>query len=281
MQVRAACAPQFYSGDCARSIERFIQGFSVPNEPAKPVAGVVPHAGWMYSGAVAAKVFQSIRRKAEPEAFVIFGAVHRWAEINGIYASGGWETPLGVMEVDEVLAARILEETRGSIVENPRVHSGEHSIEVELPFLKYLFPNAKFVPIAVNPDSRALDIGLRVGEVLKSYGRSTVVIGSTDLTHYGEAYSFAPAGYGSGAHDWVRLNDARILRLAEEMKASEILGEARHHHNACGAGALAATVEASRTLGARRGHLVEYTTSYDVAPEGTFRMAVGYGGLLF
>ncbi len=281
MPVRAAYASQFYSGDCARSIGKFIAGFSVPSEPATPVAGVVPHAGWMYSGAVAAKVFESIRRRKNPETFVIFGAVHRWAGINGIYARGGWQTPLGVMEVDEDLAARILDAAHEWIDDDPKVHQGEHSIEVELPFLKHLFPKAKFVPVAVNPDSRALEVGRRVGEILKEYERTAVVIGSTDLTHYGDAYSFTPAGYGSGAHRWMQQNDARILQLAEEMRAPEILEEARSHRNACGAGALAATVEAARALGAQRGHLVEYTTSYDVVPEGSFRMAVGYGGLLF
>lgn len=281
MHVREAWAPHFYPGDCARSIEKFLAGFTVPQEPEHAVAGVVPHAGWMYSGAVAAKVFESIRRKANPATFVIFGAVHRWAEINGIYARGGWQTPFGILEVDEPLAARILEEAAEWTVEEPKVHSGEHSIEVELPFLKYLFPQAKFVPIAVNPDWRAVLLGNRVGEIAKDLGRLVVCIGSTDLTHYGDTYSFTPAGYGPEAHRFLKRNDAQILQLAEQMKAPEILEEARLHQNACGAGALAATVEAARVMGAERGYVVEYTTSYDVVPEGDFRMAVGYGGLLF
>lgn len=281
MPLREAFARQFYPYDCARAIERFLTGFDVPVEPARVVAGVVPHAGWIYSGAVAAKVFESIRRKANPATFVILGAVHRWATINGIYARGGWETPFGVIEVDEPLASQILEETPQWTVDEPKAHYQEHSIEVELPLVKYLFPDAKFVPIAVNPDSRAVALGARLGEIANQLDRSVVVIGSTDLTHYGDDYAFTPAGYGPVAHGFLKQNDARIVRQAEEMKSAEILDEARAYHNACGAGAFAATVEAARVMGARRGWLVDYTTSYDVMPEGQFRMAVGYAGLLF
>ena len=183
--------------------------------------------------------------------------------------------------MDETLARRILEEAGEWVCDQPRAHSGEHSIEVQLPFIKYLFPEARIVPIAVNPDSRAVHLGQRVGEILRDYDRKVVVIGSTDLTHYGDVYAFTPVGYGPKAHKWVRENDARIIRLAQEMKASEIPAEATGHCNACGAGAMAATVMAARTAGAQRGRLIDYTTSYDVVPEGEFRMAVGYAGLLF
>lgn len=276
-----AYAPQFYAGDCVRATERFLKGFVVPAEPAKVVAAIVPHAGWQYSGVVAAKVFESIRKKQAPETFVLFGAVHRWAGINGVYARGAWETPLGNVEIDETLATEILGESPEWATDEPKAHMGEHSIEVQLPFVKCLFPRARIVPIAINPDERAVPLGRRIGEILKVAERKAVVVGSSDLTHYGDGYSFAPAGYGERAHQWVRENDAQILRLAEQMKASEITGEARRHHNACGAGAMAAAVAAAQVLGAEGGHLLQYTTSYDIVPDDEFRMAVGYAGMLF
>lgn len=281
MQVREACAPHFYAGDCARLTERFLQGFSVPERPSKAVAGIVPHAGWQYSGAVAAKVFQSIQRKAAPATFLIFGAAHRWRGLNSVYAHGAWATPLGNIRIDEDLAARILEETPEWTVEEPKAHSGEHSIEVQLPFLKHLFPQTMLVPILVPPDFHAILLGKRVGEILKKLERPVVVIGSSDLTHYGDTYAFTPAGYGPKARQWVRENDARILRLAERMAAAELSREAARNQNACGPGAIAATIAAAQVLGAERGHLVEYTTSHDVAGKGEFRTAVGYAGLLF
>ena len=282
MKVREPAAPHFYAGDCARATRRFLEGCSPPDQPSRVVAGIVPHAGWQYSGAVAAKVFASIRRKQHPDTFVIFGAVHRWSGgKSAVYARGSWATPLGDLAIDEELAAAILEETPEWTTDDPKAHSGEHAIEVQLPFLKYLFPEAKFVPISVNPEPDAVPLGERIGQLLKGYPRSTVVIGSTDLTHYGDAYRFTPAGYGMRAHEWLQENDRRIIRLAEQMEASEIVQEAIAHSNACGPGALAATIAAAEVLGAQRGVLVEYTTSFDSAPEPEFRMAVGYAGILF
>lgn len=281
MKVREPAAPHFYAGDCARATERFLEGFSAPAQPARAIAGIVPHAGWQYSGAVAAKVYESIRRKENPATFVIFGAVHRWAGVNSVYARGEWATPLGNVAVDEELAARILEETPDWTTDDLRAHSGEHAIEVQLPFVKYPFPQAQVVPISVNPDEQAVPFGQRVGEILKNFPRPVAVIGSTDLTHYGDVYRFTPVGYGTRAHQWVRENDARILRLAEQMKPSEIIREARQRQNACGPGAMAATLAAAQVLGARCGYVLEYTTSFDVVREDEFRMAVGYAGLLF
>ena len=281
MEPRRPSASQFYPTDCGRAVEGFLRGFAAAPEPAQVVAGIVPHAGWQYSGAVASKVFASIRARGRPATVVILGAAHRWAGINGVYARGAWATPLGPVLIDEDLAARILEETSEWTVDDPQCHNGEHSIEVELPFLKYLLPEARVVPIAVNPDSRAVPLGQRIGRILKDRGAETVVIGSSDLTHYGDNYGFTPAGFGPPARRWMQDNDRKILRLVEGMRDSEITEEALRHRNACGAGAMAATVAAARVLGAERGLLLEHTTSYDVAPEEEFRMAVGYAAVLF
>jgi len=288
MTARRPAAPHFYAGDCARATERFLRGFSPLEQPARVVAGVVPHAGWDYSGAVAAKVFESIRRSDTPATFVFFGATHRWANGNAVYARGAWATPLGEVAIDEELSAALLEQTPGLLNENPLAHDGEHAIEVELPFVKYLFPDAKVVPISVSPSEDAVPLGQRVARLLKGWPRPAVIIGSTDLTHYGDVYHFTPAGYGRRARAWMQANDGRILRLAEQMHASEIVAEAQSHQNACGPGALAATVAAASVLGAGRGYLLEHTSSFEVAPhqnedgeDAEFRMAVGYAGILY
>jgi MEMO1 family protein len=281
MEARRPSASQFYPADCGRAAEALLRGFVPPPEPARIVAGIVPHAGWQYSGAVAAKVFASVRAQRQPATFVILGAVHRWAGINGVYARGAWITPLGPVSIDEDLAAQILEQTPGWTVDDPNSHSGEHSIEVEVPLIKHLFPNARIVPIAVNPDSRAIPLGQQIGRILKKQGADAVVIGSSDLTHYGDVYGFTPAGFGAQAHPWMENNDERILRLVEAMSDSEITEEAHRRRNACGAGAIAATIAAARVLGAERGQVIEHTTSHDVIPEGEFRMAVGYAAVLF
>ena len=125
MTVREPAAPHFYAGDCARATERFLRDFSPPAQPQRIVAGIVPHAGWDYSGAVAAKVFESIRRKTNPATFVFFGAVHRWAGGNAVYARGAWATPLGNIAVDEELASRIVGHAAGLATENAAAHDGE------------------------------------------------------------------------------------------------------------------------------------------------------------
>ena len=108
-----------------------------------------------------------------------------------------------------------------------------------------------------------------------------MAIASTDLTHYGDAYGFAPFGGGANAKKQMEESDARIIELALRMRFDEIRSEAQKRHNACGSGALAATVAAAKAMGAEKGYLLQYTTSHDVMPEGEFEMAVGYAGILF
>jgi AmmeMemoRadiSam system protein B len=275
------CARQFYPGDCRAQIEKFLARYEVPKKPVKPVAGVVPHAGWIFSGDIAARVFKCISVRSEPDTFILLGSVHTLRPRgNSLYARGSWETPLGEVRIDEEAAGRLLDLLGEDIVEDPAAHAGEHSIEVQLPFIKCLCPDAKIVPVAVPPNDTHLT-GRRIGEAMSEIGRKIVVVGTTDLTHYGDAYGFTPYGYGDEAKRRMRENDFRMIELAVNMKSSEVGKEAERNRNACGAGALAATVSAAGAMGAEKGHLIEYTTSYDVMPEGEFEMAVGYAGIVF
>jgi AmmeMemoRadiSam system protein B len=282
LMTRQPYARQFYPGDCKAQIEHFLKNYTVPKEPSVAVGGVVPHAGWVFSGAVAAKVFKCLSVKANPDTFILLGAVHTWKPRgNSIYSRGSWTTPLGEVKVDEDVANKLLDVLGGDVIEDPAAHEGEHSLEVQLPFIKYLCPDAKIVPIAIPPDEDAHFTGKKIGEVASGMGKKIVVVGTTDLTHYGDAYGFTPFGYGEKAKRQMEESDARIIKLALMMRSDEIRKEAQTHHNACGSGALAATVAAAKAMGAEKGYLLQYTTSYDVMPEGEFEMAVGYAGILF
>jgi len=271
---------QFYHGDCKTQIERFGRGFTPPGEPARVVAGIVPHAGWFFSGATAAKVFLTIKAKQSPGTFVLLGAVHvPGVKKNAVCPEGSWATPLGDIEVDESLASRLITEFPELVEANQRAHLFEHSIEVQTPMIKHLFPDARILPIAVPPSDEAVELGSGIGRLIKDTG--AVVMASTDLTHYGDNYGFAPAGYGSDAYSWMKENDSHIITLAEQMRPGAILTEAAVNHNACGAGAMAGAVAAAKAMGASKGVLIEHTTSYDVMPEGEFVMAVGYAGMVF
>ncbi len=280
---RNPVALPFYAGDCAAQIDAFLAGFEPPAEPAAPLAGIVPHAGWTYSGAVAAKVIRSLQ-PASPETFVIFGAVHSWGvEEGAVYASGSWDTPLGEVAIDEALASLLLEKCSRELMDSPASHAQEHSIEVQVPMIKHLHPNAGIVPIAMPPTENAAAIGAAVGAALAECGKTTAVLGSTDLTHYGPNYDFAPWGTGPAAREKMRENDRRIIDLALAFAADDVVAEARRSSNACGAGAIAATAAAAKAMGADKAALIEYTTSHDVMgdPPDAFQMAVGYAGILF
>lgn len=278
---RQQYAANFYSKASEAWIEKVLKGFEPPKLEAPPVAGLVPHAGWEFSGAVAAKVFRTIQSHREPNTVILFGTVHRSIPDNAVYSRGSWLTPFGEVLIDEGLADRILAQTGGLLSRDESAHRHEHSIEVQMPFLKHFFPQAKALPISVLPDERAPDVGRRVGEFLKQDEAGALIIGTTDLTHYGDAYWFTPAGHGPPALDWMKRNDARIIELAAGLEAEKIVAEAARNQNACGAGAMAATVAAAKALGCAAGRTIEYTTSYDVMPEREFRMGVGYVGMIF
>lgn len=283
MSLREPCALNFYAKECNREhIERYVKGFKAPEKPSKIVAGIVPHAGWIYSGAVASKVFKCIKEKNNPDVFILLGAIHTWGvERNSVCASGSWSTPFGEVEVDEDTADSLLGLLKNRLTDDKRAHSKEHSIEVQVPFIKYFFPEAKIVPISIVPDANSALTGQEIGKIAVQSEKEIVVVGTTDLTHYGDAYGFTPQGYGSNALKWLKENDAKIIKLALEMKAEEIVREALTNYNACGSGAMAAAVSAARVMGAKKGVLIDYTTSHDMSQEKEFYMGVGYAGIIF
>jgi hypothetical protein len=283
MPVRPICNPRFYPGSselCRRRIENLTQDFEIPEEPADLIGGLVPHAGWEYSGAVAAHVWKSLREKSQPRTIIIFGAVHYpGVTRNTVYPEGSWETPIGALEVDRELARSLVDSMDPLLIGGTEAHEQEHSIEVQLPFIKGLFPDCKILPIAVPLHHTPVQLGDRIGALTREMG--VIAVGSTDLTHYGKRYQLFHRGTGPAAHEWMVKNDRRILDLIEPLQATEIQAEVVAHHNACGPGAIAASLAFARARGAERGIVLEYTTSYDVEPEGEFETAVGYSGVVF
>lgn len=271
----------FYPGDLRRQIDGFLAEGGPPPPTPPRVAAVVPHAGWRYSGGVAARTLKALAEGSGARSVVILGAVHRVAlEASAVFPEGRWETPLGALDVDALLAREVLDELGDLVVEAAGAHDSEHSIEVQLPFIRELFPGAPILPILVPPDARPVELGTRLARILG--GGRAVLVATTDLTHYGDAYGFLPAGVGESAHSWMRANDRRIIDLAVRLRAEQILVEAERNGNACGPGALAAVVAFARALGAEGGMLLERTDSHEVAGGGEpFRMAVGYAGIVF
>lgn len=283
MNIRKPYAHQFYRGSIGEQMSSFLEDCEV-NNPEKPVtSGIVPHAGWFFSGRVAARVFQYIKETSQPDTVVIFGAVHSLFSVGGnaLSAEGEWEISDGSIRIDSELAETIIDESGGLITDEPGAHDYEHSIEVQLPMIKYLMPNAEFVPLAVLPDENAAKTGQIVANAAKKLDKSIVAVGSTDLTHYGENYGFAPKGSGPEAKQWMEENDRSIIDKILNFELDEIVNESRRNRNACGSGAITASAAFAMESGAADAELIDYVTSFDILPDREFTMAVGYAGIVF
>ena len=278
-------AGTFYPGDEAgarREVQRTLQQAKMVELPGPIRAGVVPHAGWSFSGVTAAHFFRALGGQEPPDTFILLGAVHRWGvDAAAIYPSGRWQTPLGRIRIDEPLAEEAVYLGANTFARAPEVHDDEHSIEVQIPFIQHLYPEALILPVAVPPESEAQKVGRLLAQAAEGLGRRAVAVGSSDLTHYGPRYGMAPAGTGEAALEWTHRNDRRIIDWMLEMRADEVLREAEAHHNACGAGAIAAAIAFAQHTGANKATLLAYTTSHEVMPMGAPSDMVGYAAVAF
>jgi AmmeMemoRadiSam system protein B len=264
---------------CRQQIEAFLaKTFEHPDLPRPPQAGIVPHAGWYFSGAIACHVIQALGNDAAPDAVVLFG-MHMYPDQRPVIMDrGSWETPLGLLPVAGNLADYLTERFRFTI-ETPRDPNRDNTIELQLPFVRYFFGEIPILPIGVPPSQTAVDIGRAVVEGARALGLTVKIIGSTDLTHYGPNYGFTSHGRGTAAVNWVREeNDRRFIEAALALNPTEVIAEALRHQNACCAGAAAAAIQAGLDLGISQGVLMVHTTSYDKNPDDSL---VGYAGLVF
>ena len=290
MQARKPIvAGQFYPGQhdsCVDEINECLEARTLGKSlPETIAAGIVPHAGWTFSGSLAALVFSAIKQRHQKiHTFVIFGAAHGYfGQSPAVYETGSWITPLGEVAIDEELAGAVL--SSGTAVSDSAPHRAEHSIEVQLPFIQYLFAGAKILPILVPPGGQAVALGTSVGGIITPGGKKIICIGSTDLTHYGPRYGFTPMGTGAEALKWAdRVNDQKFIDLALKLEPQSLLTSAAENCNACGAGAVAAAVAAAKKLGKTKGLLLAHTNSNEIMLRkmGTASAeSVGYAAIIF
>jgi len=281
---------QFYPADhdsCIAEIQQCLDDYPLPdNLPEKIVAGIVPHAGWTFSGPLAALVFNAIKQQNKTvDTFVVFGAAHSYyGNTPAVFDKGAWSTPLGDIAIDTELADALIES--GAVVSNTAAHNNEHSMEVQMPFIQHLFPYAKIVPVLSPPTEESIEAGFVVASLIAADDeRSIVAIGSTDLTHYGPRYGFAPMGTGQDALDWAtNVNDKEFIDLALQVKPKEMLDSANTNFNACGPGAAAAAVEVAKQLGRKKGTLLAHTNSNEIMIKKMARRSeesVGYAAIVF
>ncbi len=267
------------ASECEKEISQFLKEFDAKEELNRElIGGIVPHAGWYFSGSIACNVIRCLKDEKPVDTIVVFGMHLSPGSPCYIMAEGEWETPFGNIEIDSEFAGKLTEKFTFNI-ETSTDYTQDNTIELQLPFIKYFFKDAKIVPMGVPPAESSLKIGEAVADISRQQDLRIKVLGSTDLTHYGLNYGFSPKGSGKKAHDWVvSENDRQVIDAMIDMDPVAVINEALTNQNACCAGAAATAIATAKKFGANNPASIAYATSYEKSPGDSF---VGYVGVVF
>jgi MEMO1 family protein len=263
---------------CRRVIDEYLAAF--PGSPSGTRAGVVPHAGWIYSGRTAAMTFAALS-DCKPQVVFVFGGHMHPGERCVCMPRDAFETPLGELPVDEQLAADLVSRFN-CYTESSDDFQPDNTIELQLPFIKAVWPTARVVAVQVPPDDTAAEMGAWAAGESRARSIDAVAIGSTDLTHYGPNYGFQPQGSGEKAHAWSKEKNDRPF--IDKLLVADWRGAVEHalaNHSACCPGAAAAAVSFAREMGIETGKLLEHTTSHEIEGRGSPGMWVGYAAIVY
>ncbi|MDI6718569.1 MAG: AmmeMemoRadiSam system protein B [Methanomicrobiales archaeon] len=254
----SSVAGMFYPGE-PRHLEQLLARFFAGGEPGIDARGIVaPHAGYVYSGEVAGCAFRALR----PDfggTFVVIGPSHR-----GYLSSASaipWETPLGIVDIDRELVEAI------GIGVDEVSHRQEHSLETQMPFIKYRFPRARIAPIMMGDQDleSALGVAEDILQGIRQTERDVRIVASSDFSHY------VP-------HETAKRNDLYAIDALKTLDIPAFYERISIREvTACGYGPIAAMCTVARELGATRADLLKYATSGDVT--GDFASVVGYAAI--
>jgi len=262
----AQVAGGFYPADPAE-LEYMIDGFlaKVPHSirPEGMLAALIaPHAGYVYSGQVAAFAYQQVKG-LEIDTVIVLGPFHRgFFEGASVWPAGSWKTPLGEVPVDSELASAILKES-DKFKFIPQAHLGEHSIEVQIPFLQRVLKNFKIVPIAVSDDS--LDNCRLLARVIFNaiQGKKVLIVVSTDMSHY-------------HPDEKAQTMDHLVLDRLVQKDAEALWADlSSRRGELCGSAGVLTLLEIAKLMGATGLQILQYANSGDVT--GDKKSVVGYG----
>ena len=273
-----AVAGRFYSNDPAKlknAVDAFLEEAKTPSGNA-PVAIVSPHAGYIYSGQICADAFKEAAGH-EYDLVVVLGTNHTEAGFTGvsIYPEGGYETPMGIVSIDEAVAKK-LTEMDNDFTYNPAVHVREHSVEIQLPFIQRLFPNVKIVTAVVGSTTAAEKLGWALAGLLKAEKRHPLIVASTDLSHY-PSYADAVDVDSKTVEAIASMNPDTFKAVVDRQMKRKISNLSTC---ACGEAPVIAAMIAARRLGANCGRVVRYANSGN-ALIGTRSRVVGYAAIAF
>ncbi len=260
-----AVAGRFYPRD-RDTLLKDVQSYLLPQAVAAPALGcIAPHAGYIYSGAVAGAVFATVDL---PRRCIVLCPNHTGkGRPFAIMSRGTWETPLGQAPIDSPLA-EALKKRFPLLTEDVDAHGSEHAIEVELPFLQARRPDFTFVPIALGTGQfDALEkLGEAVADVVQAHGEGILIVASSDMNHY--------------ENDAVtRVKDHKAIERILALDAPGLFAVVmRGDISMCGFGPAIVMLTAAKRLGATSAELIKYATSGDVS--GDREMVVGYAGVV-
>lgn len=261
-------AGRFYPAS-KRELSAEIDRYFTPGaRKEQAIACVLPHAGYVYSGAVAGATLSRVEPK---NTVVLIGPNHTgYGMPFSVMAEGEWETPLGSVPVDRTLACAFVESAPEIFSEDMSAHSREHSLEVELPFLQKMGAAFSIVPLTIaSGDERALArAGAAIGAVVRERGLApkTLIVASSDMSHY-ESRQSAEKKDRMAIDAVLDLDPGKLLRVVS-LKAISM----------CGYAPVAVMLGAARALGATKAELVKYATSGDAT--GDYSSVVGYAGII-
>ncbi len=228
-------------------------------------AVVCPHAGYQYSGPCAAHSYIELSKEIPPKTVIMIGPNHTgWGSPVSMYGEGSWQTPLGRVEVDEKLARELF--NNSDIIDyDETAHRREHSLEVQLPFLQYIFNQFKIIPICMGYQD--LETSTELGEAIQKTieKKNVLILTSSDFTHQEPQES-------------ANKKDSLVINAIQSMDERQLQTVVKENRiTACGYGPISAAIVASRKLGADSATLLQYYTSGDIIND--FRAVVGYAAI--
>jgi MEMO1 family protein len=268
----SAVSGTFYPGNpetLRHEIARYLKDAVFDSVEGDVIGMISPHAGYVYSGPVAAYGYKSLLSGKAYDTVIIIAPSHRvYFEGVAIQNKGGYRTPLGIVDIDEDMSEEILK--NGGLVNiNLKAHTGEHSLEVQIPFLQVVLKSFKIVPLIMGAQdlSTCEELSLCLYEVIRKTGKQCLIVGSSDLSHY---YPYNKA-----------VNIDNII--VEHLKKFDIKGMAEDFNmnkcEACGFGTIITTMTVAKKCGATGSRVLKYSNSGDVS--GDKSGVVGYVSSVF
>lgn len=260
--MRTPVASGFYPFE-KNALQQIVRDLLRSKESIEAVGAIVPHAGYLYSGRVAGKVYASI--KTTCNTFFIFAPNHTGVGSDIAVSVEEWKTPLGIVKVNK----GIIDKLKLDIDEN--AHAYEHAIEVQLPFLQVKFRNFKIVPIVLK------HVELKILEkIAQNIYKNAFFIASSDFIHYGPMYGYMPAGIDG--LEWVKSVDKQLINLIINLDYKKFYATVLEHgYTVCGFVPITLLLIIMKKMRVSA-KLIDYTTSYDISPNTSF---VTYAGIIF